>query len=48
MSSLIPLIFGAAFLANGQFDGGRVVITDSMEIELEVGEWVTLEFSIAG
>jgi uncharacterized protein involved in outer membrane biogenesis len=40
-------VISAAFLANGQFDPSRVVISEPKEVESEDGEWVTLELSVA-
>jgi uncharacterized protein involved in outer membrane biogenesis len=40
-------VIKTAFLANGQFDGGRIVITETQEVESEDGEWVKLELAVA-
>ena len=40
-------VISAAYLANGQFDPSRVVISEPKEVESEDGEWVTLELSVA-
>ena len=37
----------SAFLANGQFDPGRVVISEAKQVQSEDGEWVTLELAVA-